>query len=116
MCYSHRSISRPNHTQTVLHGAGRLECPEQPSEAVANDASSMKPTSVFSTNRATKISTLLNPTKVLSSICCTQMVCGLRVPLQLNEKGLARRKMELRIIGSRVVPRVFPGSTMFFVI
>src|SRR5271170_6331335 len=96
LCYSHRSTSRPNHTQTVLHGAGRLECPEQPSEAVANDASSMKPTSVFYTNRAMKIPTLFNPMTVLSSICCTQMVYGLRVPLQLNEKVLARRKMELR--------------------
>src|SRR5271163_3552825 len=74
LCYSYRSMSRPNHTQTMLHGAGRLECPEQPSEAVANDASSMKPTSAFYTNRAMKISTLFNPMKVLSSICCTQSV------------------------------------------
>jgi hypothetical protein len=100
VCYSHRSTSRPNHTQTVLNGAGGLECLGQPSEAVADDAL-MKLTSVFYTNRAMTISTLPNPMKVLSSICCTQVVCGLPVQPQLNEKRLARRKMELGIIGGR---------------
>jgi hypothetical protein len=76
----------PNHVACcMLHGAGRLECPEQPSVAVANDASSMKPTSVFLhqpshedlhaiQSNASPVNHLLHP------------VCGLRVPLQ-TKKG-----------------------------
>jgi hypothetical protein len=34
VCYSHRSTPRPDHTQSMLYGAGRLGFPEQPLEAV----------------------------------------------------------------------------------
>ena len=115
VCYSHRSTSRPDHTQYVLHDAGRLEFSEQPLEAVANDAS-MKPTSTLYANLATKISTLLNPMKVFSSIYCIQTVYGLRVQPRLGDKRASTKKDGVKDHRRQIVWGLTALSSMFLVI
>lgn len=109
VCYSHRSTSGPDHTQYVLHDAGRLEFPEQPLEAIANDAS-MKPTSTLYTNLAMKVSALLNPMKVFSSICSIQMDHGLRVQPRLGDKKVSTKEDGVKDHRRQIVPGVLPRA------